>query len=151
MSNKFKIEEADAAIQEVEVKNRYEHRMQAYAKASKAVEDATDRISEYKNEFNDFSNKMEFVIAKLNKASTIKVTEDAEKLLESFGKVVYNKLLQMFLTEGTKMIGRITKERDNVVLPYRIFYGIVISLVILLMFQIVIIVANTEIFHSSIT
>src|SRR5574344_664760 len=150
MSDKFNFEEADAAIQVAEAKDKYEQEIREYTKATKEAEDSTQKMKEYKNELDNFANNMEPVIKKMNEASTITVTEEAKKLLESFGKGVYDKLLQMFLTEGTKMIGRITKERDKVALSYGIFYGLVLSLVILLMFLVVIIVANTEVLHSSI-
>jgi hypothetical protein len=150
MRNKFDFEEADAAIQVAEAKDKYEHEIKDYTKVTEVVEDATQKMMDCKDVLKDFPNTMEPVIEKLDKASTIKITEDTKKILESFGKNVYDKLLQMFLTEGTKMIGRMTKERDKVALSYGIFYGVVLSLVILLMFLVVIIVANTEVLHSSI-
>lgn len=150
MSDKFDFEEADAAIQVAEAKDKYEHEIREYDKATKEAESSTQKMKEYKNELDNFANKMEPVIKDLNDACTIKLPEAVKKEYNDMFDNACDKMVNRIEEAGRKAEKRIKDREDRKTVSEPLFYCMWWIIVMLSLFFGCVWYANYEFLHLDI-
>lgn len=147
MSSKFDFEEVDAAIQVAEAKDKYEHEIRNYDKATKEAENAKQRITEYKKELDNFANKMEPVIKDLNEACTIKLPKEVKKEYNAMFDNACDKMVKRIEEAGCKAEKRIKDREDRKTISEPLFYCMWWIIVMLSLFFGCVWYANYEFLH----
>ena len=77
------------------------------------------------------------------------ITKDTQEQAEKFGQAVLDKFLQQIQDKCNETERKIRKIDSHIFIPHRIFYILIIILVVLFSFFASIIIANVEILHSA--
>lgn len=147
MSSKFDFEEADAAIQNAEAKGKYERGMQAYTNATTQVDEATQKMTDCKDELDNFANTMQPVIKDLNEACTIKLPEEVKKAYNAMFDNACDKMVKRIEEAGRKAEKRIKDREDRKTVSEPLFYCMWWIIVMLSMFFGCVWYANYEFLH----
>lgn len=150
MGSKFDFEEADAAIQVAEAKDKYEQEIREYDKATKEAEDSTKKLKEYKNELDNFSNKMEPVIKDLNEACTIKLPPEVKKEYDAMFDNACTKMVNRIEEAGRRAEKRIKDREDRKTVSEPLFYCMWWIIVMLSLFFGCVCYANYEFLHLTV-
>jgi len=147
MGSKFDFEEADAAIQYAEVKDKYEHEIRDYTKITEEVDDATQKMTDCKDVLKDFPNKMQPVIKDLNDACTIKLPEEVKKEYNDMFDNACTKMVNRIEEAGRKAEKRIKDREDRKTISEPLFYCMWWIIVMLSLFFGCVCYANYEFLH----
>jgi len=77
------------------------------------------------------------------------IAKDTQEQAEKFGQTVLDKFLQQIQDKCNEIERKISKIDSHIFIPHRIFYILIIILVVLFSFFASIIIANAEILHSA--
>lgn len=79
----------------------------------------------------------------------LSIAKDTQEQAEKFGQTVLDKFLQQIQDKCNETERKIRKIDSHIFIPHRIFYILIIILVVLFSFFASIIIANAEILHSA--
>lgn len=147
MGNKFDFEEADAAIQVAEAKDKYEQEIRDYDKATKEAEDSKQKMMDCKDELDNFANTMQPVIKDLNEACTIKLPEEVKKEYNDMFDNACDKMVSRIEEAGRKAEKRIKDREDRKTVSEPLFYCMWWMIVVLSLFFGCVFYANYEFLH----
>ncbi len=147
MGNKFDFEEADAAIQVAEAKDKYEQEIRDYTKATEDAENAKQKMMDCKDELDNFANTMHPVIKDLNDACTIKLPEEVKKEYNAMFDNACDRMVKRIEEAGRKAEKRIKDRKDRKTVSEPLFYCMWWIIVMLSLFFGCVWYANYEFLH----
>lgn len=77
------------------------------------------------------------------------ITQETREQAEKFGQTIFNKFLHQIQDKCYETERKIRKVDSYISMPYTAFYILIITLIALFSFFVSMMVANTEILHSS--